>query len=76
MNEVKISQLNQTNTIYSNDLLILNQNGATKAVKASTLLESVLAESENYVTKDGEIITSIKERLSDIEGALRSAGLL
>lgn len=76
MNEVKISQLNQTNTIYSNDLLILNQNGATKAVKAGTLLESILKDVSKYVTEDGATIADIKERLSDIEGALRSAGIL
>lgn len=76
MNEVKISQLKQTNTIYSNDLLVLNQNGATKAVKAGTLLESILKDSSNYVTENGVTIADIKERLSDIEGALRSAGIL
>lgn len=76
MNEVKISQLNKTNAIYSSDLLILNQNGATKTIEAATLFESILKDTSSYVTENGETIASIEERLSNIEGALRSAGML
>lgn len=76
MNEVKISQLNKTKTINSDDLMILNQNGATKSVSVGTIFETILQDSKNYVTENGETIASIKERLSDIEGALHSAGML
>lgn len=76
MNEVKISQLNKAKMINSDDLMILNQNGATKAVSVGTILETILKDSKTYVTENGETISSIKERLLEIEEALRSAGML